>query len=154
MEIEQVIMRRRYREMNDRPESMKFRYNDRTERYRRMNTFFVGAVTGLWALFIIYLLLKLGASSIAVPTVIGNVVLVVIFTVVNLVIYLRNKADEKLKHLVSIGMAVEFLLLGVQTDAEFIYFALIGVLALQIPHYLCSGFYVGIYRAYPQRNRN
>ena len=121
--------------MNDRPESMKFRYNDRTERYRRMNTFFVGAVTGLWALFIIYLLLKLGASSIAVPTVIGNVVLVVIFTVVNLVIYLRNKADEKLKHLVSIGMAVEFLLLGVQTDAEFIYFALIGVLALQIPYY-------------------
>lgn len=135
MKIEQIIMRRRYREMNDRPESMKFRYNDRTERYRRMNTFFVGAVTGLWALFIIYLLLKLGASSIAVPTVIGNVVLVVIFTVVNLVIYLRNKADEKLKHLVSIGMAVEFLLLGVQTDAEFIYFALIGVLALQIPYY-------------------
>lgn len=121
--------------MNENPGSNKFRYNDKTERYHRMNTFFVGAVISLWALFIIYLLFKLGTASIAIPTVVGNVVLVAIFTAVNLVIYFRNKADEKLKFIVSVGMAIEFLLIGVQTDAEFIYFAFIGVLALQIPYY-------------------
>lgn len=121
--------------MSEIQKTEKFRYNDRTERYRRMNTLYIGAVVSIWLMFILYLLFKMGTSDIAVATVIGNVILVVLFTIANLMFYFKDKADERLKFIVAIGMGIEFLLIGVQTDAEFIYFAFLGILALQIPYY-------------------
>lgn len=49
--------------------------------------------------------------------------------------YLKDKASATLKKTVAIGIAIELFLVGAQTDAEFIFFLLIGVLALQIPYY-------------------
>ena len=110
-------------------------YKDKSERYRHMNTFYIFAVAILWVLFAVYLLAKLASKSIAVGTAVGNVVLIILFMGVELAFYLRNKSDERLKRVVAIGVGVEFALIGMQTDAEFIYFALIAILTLQIPYY-------------------
>lgn len=110
-------------------------YKDKSERYHYMNTFYIFAVVILWVLFVVYLLAKLVSKSIAVGTAVGNVVLIILFTVVELAFYLRNKSDVRLKRVVAIGVGVEFALIGMQTDAEFIYFALIAILTLQIPYY-------------------
>ena len=110
-------------------------YKDMSERYRYMNTFYIFAVVILWVLFGVYLLAKLASKSIAVGTAVGNVVLIILFAVVELAFYLRNKSDVRLKRVVAIGVGVEFALIGMQTDAEFIYFALIAILTLQIPYY-------------------
>ena len=110
-------------------------YKDKSERYHHMNTFYIFAVVILWVLFVVYLLAKLASKSIAVGTAVGNVVLIILFTVVELAFYLRNKSDVRLKRVVAIGVGVEFALIGMQTDAEFIYFALIAILTLQIPYY-------------------
>lgn len=110
-------------------------YKDKSERYHYMNTFYIFAVVILWVLFVVYLLAKLASKSIAVGTAVGNVVLIILFAVVELAFYLRNKSDVRLKRVVAIGVGVEFALIGMQTDAEFIYFALIAILTLQIPYY-------------------
>ena len=110
-------------------------YKDKSERYRYMNTFYIFAVVILWVLFGVYLLAKLASKSIAVGPAVGNVVLIILFAVVELAFYLRNKSDVRLKRVVAIGVGVEFTLIGMQTDAEFIYFALIAILTLQIPYY-------------------
>lgn len=110
-------------------------YKDKSERYHYMNTFYIFAVVILWVLFVVYLLAKLVSKSIAVGTAVGNVVLIILFAVVELAFYLRNKSDVRLKRVVAIGVGVEFALIGMQTDAEFIYFALIAILTLQIPYY-------------------
>lgn len=110
-------------------------YKDKSERYHYMNTFYIFAVVILWVLFVVYLLAKLVSKSIAVGTAVGNVVLIILFTVVELAFYLRNKSDVRLKRVIAIGVGVEFALIGMQTDAEFIYFALIAILTLQIPYY-------------------
>lgn len=113
----------------------RYRYNDITERYKRMNSFYVIASSCLWIMFVIYLLFKLGVKSIAPPTAYGNLLFIVVFFVLNLVLFFRNKAGNSLKKVVSIEMAVEFLLLGMQTDANFIMYAILLILALQIPYY-------------------
>ena len=67
-------------------------YKDKSERYRYMNTFYIFAVVILWVLFGVYLLAKLASKSIAVGTAVGNVVLIILFAVVELAFYLRNKS--------------------------------------------------------------
>ena len=72
-------------------------YKDKSERYHYMNTFYIFAVVILWVLFVVYLLAKLVSKSIAVGTAVGNVVLIILFAVVELAFYLRNKSDVRLK---------------------------------------------------------
>lgn len=116
-------------------EKAKYYYNDVTERYRRMNSIYIGAVTGLWLMFFIYLILKLASGSIVAQTAYGNIAVIVVFMLADIVIYIRDKTNAGLKNIVTIEIGVEFFLLGVQTDAEFIYFAILAILALQIPYY-------------------
>lgn len=113
----------------------KFRYNDVTERYRRMNKVYMLASTLLWVMIIIYMIFKLLIKNIVPMTAYGNIVLCAIFAVVNGVTYFKDKCSTRLKMSVAIGMAIELFLVGAQTDAEFIYFSLLGILALQIPYY-------------------
>ena len=53
---------------------IKYRYNDPSERYHKMNCFYVIAACLLWTMYLVYLLMKLGTQSIAPPTVYGNTV--------------------------------------------------------------------------------
>ena len=113
----------------------RFRFKDVKERYKRMNAFYIAASVCMWVTFLMYLLMKLGTKSIAPPTVYGNLLFIIAFTVADIIIYSRNRASMILKKAVGIEMGIEFMLIGMQTDAEFIYFALILILALQIPYY-------------------
>lgn len=87
------------------------------------------------ALILLYLWMKQMNHNIKTVTVYGNTVLLLAFTVVNAVIYCRNKATSKLKVAVTMEMGIEYLLIGMQTDAHFIIYILIVSLALQIPYY-------------------
>lgn len=87
------------------------------------------------ALILLYLWMKQMNHNIKTVTVYGNTVLLLAFTVVNAVIYCRNKATSKLKVAVTMEMGIEYLLIGMQTDAHFITYILIVSLALQIPYY-------------------
>ena len=107
-----------------------YRYNDPSERYCRMNKVYIITTTILLFLFMVYLLLKLGTKNIAVPTALGNLLFIICFTVINLVTYFHDKSSHKFKQFVIIEIAIEFTLLGLQTNAEFIYYAALGVLAL------------------------
>ena len=116
-------------------EQKDYRYNDPSERYCRMNKVYIITTTILLFLFMVYLLLKLGTKNIAVPTALGNLLFIICFTVINLVTYFHDKSSHKFKQFVIIEIAIEFTLLGLQTNAEFIYYAALGVLALQTPYY-------------------
>ena len=78
-------------------EVKKYRYNDMTERYRRMNRFYIIATVVLGGSFIVYLWLKMVMSSISAMTVYGNTVVMAAFTIANTVIYMRNRATKQLK---------------------------------------------------------
>lgn len=121
--------------MGEKIKDNQYRFNETAERYRKMNGAFIIATSFQWVMFVMYLLFKLGARNIALPTVYGNLVFVIVFAVVNFVLYFRDKKSVRLKQIVVLEMGLEFLLLGMQTDAEFLYFGLIAVLALQIPYY-------------------
>ena len=54
--------------------NIKYRYNYLSERYHKMNCFYVIAACLLWTMYLVYLLMKLGTQSIAPPTVYGNTV--------------------------------------------------------------------------------
>ena len=116
-------------------EENKYRYNDISERLRRMNRIYMGATIFIAALILLYLWMKQMNHNIQTVTVYGNTVLLLAFTVVNAVIYCRNKATSKLKVAVTMEMGIEYLLIGMQTDAHFITYILIASLALQIPYY-------------------
>lgn len=116
-------------------EENKYRYNDISERLRRMNRIYMGATIFMAALILLYLWMKQMNHNIKTVTVYGNTVLLLAFTVVNAVIYCRNKATSKLKVAVTMEMGIEYLLIGMQTDAHFITYILIVSLTLQIPYY-------------------
>ena len=116
-------------------EENKYRYNDISERLRRMNRIYMGATIFMAALILLYLWMKQMNHNIKTVTVYGNTVVLLAFTVVNAVIYCRNKATSKLKVAVTMEMGIEYLLIGMQTDAHFITYILIASLALQIPYY-------------------
>ena len=116
-------------------EENKYRYNDISERLRRMNRIYMGATIFMAALILLYLWMKQMNHNIQTVTVYGNTVLLLAFTVVNAVIYCRNKATSKLKVAVTMEMGIEYLLIGMQTDAHFITYILIASLVLQIPYY-------------------
>ena len=116
-------------------EVKKYRYNDMTERYRRMNRFYIIATVVLGGSFIVYLWLKMVMSSISAMTVYCNTVVMAAFTIANTVIYMRNRATKQLKIIATYEVGIEFLLVGVQSDAHFISFAIIAIFLLQIPYF-------------------
>lgn len=116
-------------------EEKKFKYRDLEARLYRMNRAYLIATAFAFVFLFTYLLLKLAVNSIAAPTVYGNCVLIVVFVVIEIILFKKNKASTKLKNFVSIGFAIEFVLLGVQTDAIFLYFIILAILALQVPYY-------------------
>lgn len=116
-------------------ENQKFKYRDLETRLLRMNRAYLIASALAFVFLVFYLLLKLAVNNIAAPTVYGNCVLITVFLIAEFILYRKNKASLKLKNFVSVGFAVEFLLLGVQTDAIFLYFIIMAILALQVPYY-------------------
>lgn len=112
-----------------------YRYNEISERYIRMNKIYIFSLSCFWVMFVAYLLLKVGCGSILPVIAYSNFVLIVIFFVAGIILYLKNKASKSFKTFATIAIGVEIFLIGGQTNAEFIYYAMLGILALQIPYY-------------------
>lgn len=113
----------------------KYIYNDWQARYARMNRAFIMSACVLWMLFLIYLLVKFKDQDIAGTTVYANVGLVLFFLFGDIFIYFRRKDSFRLKTVVGIEIGIVFLTVGLQTDATFIYYVLLGMLILQVPYY-------------------
>ena len=68
-------------------------------------------------------------------TVYGNTFLIVLFAIVNTIVYRKNTATKWLKIMATWQVGIEYFLVGVQMDASFIHYALICIFILQIPYY-------------------
>ena len=116
-------------------EEKKYIYNDKAERIKKMNRFYIGATIFLGILFLLYLWLRMANQNLVNAVVYGNTVLIIGASVLNTIIYHKDHATAKLKVIATLEMGLEYLLVGVQTDAHFITYVLIVLVALQIPYY-------------------
>lgn len=115
--------------------NVKYRFNSETERYRKMNRFFLAGVTGVLIIFLVYIWMKLGTGNIAKETVIGNTIFIVLSFIVNAIVQFRDNAGSKLKMLLAIEVGFEYLMMVTQTDATFVNIILLGMLIVEIPYY-------------------
>ena len=110
----------------------KYKYTEETERFKKMNRFYIAATSVLGCIFILYLWLKLSCNAISPITVYGNTVLIAVFAIANTIVHVKNNETRKLKAMATWEVCIEYLLIGVQTSATFISYAII---ILQIPYY-------------------
>ena len=121
------------------PLEKKFRYNDVTERNKRMNRFYLPISGFLWVLFLAYLWMKVTAQSkqdITYGYVYLNTALILIFAIGNFVLYLKTKTSRLVCMVVTAEVALEALIIGLKTDADFVLFGMLATLALLIPYYV------------------
>lgn len=116
-------------------EEKEYIYNDISERMKLMNKLYLKETALLGVVFLLYLWLKSWKGGLSIVFTIVNTVLLLIFTVINLVVYNKNQADKKLRGIATVEMCIEYFLIGIETDARFISFVLVAVLLLQIPYY-------------------
>ena len=112
-----------------------FRYNNTEERFKVLNRILFVGIMALFSMFLIYLFLKLGVKNIPVSFAIVNIILCIVFIITNIVVYLRDKAGKKFLLTVFIQSGIETFLIGMNTDAEFIFLAILILLTLQIPFF-------------------
>lgn len=98
-------------------EEKKYIYNDKAERIKKMNRFYIGATIFLGILFLLYLWLRMANQNLVNATVYGNTVLIIGASVLDTIIYHKDHATAKLKVIATLEMGLEYLLVGVQTDA-------------------------------------
>lgn len=113
----------------------KYRYQREDERIKTMNRFMILGLTVLLAVFALYLGLKLAAGSIPKPTGYGNLTLIALFLISLILFYLKAPCSRHFKTLGYAGFGVEYFILVLQTDAEFINVALLGLLLSCIPFF-------------------
>ncbi len=114
-----------------------FRFNNLDERFKALNRIlFIGAVA-LFSMFLLYLIMKIMFTTAYFPISFGlaNIVICIIFLVIDTILYIRNKASRKFHLIFAIQAGVEILLIGMNTDAFFICFAILIILCLQIPFF-------------------
>lgn len=110
-------------------------YNQVSERYKRMNKVYLFACYSLGVMYIFYMIFKLISKSITPAIAYVVIAILLVFAVVDMVIFVKNTASTNLKVTVAAGIMIVFLIVGISTDAEFIYYTMLGILALQIPYY-------------------
>ena len=118
----------------------KFLYNDVTERFKLMNQFYIFSTTAMWALFLLFMWMKLAVHSIASIVVYANTVLIVIFIIQNFFTYFKDQGSNKLRLFVLVQTGLEVFLIGAQSDATFVFYCMFAVLALQVPYYDTKSF--------------
>ncbi len=113
----------------------KYRYNSLEARYAKVNRFFLLGSILLFSVMFIYLLLHLEKMNISHSNLIGNFATLVLFSAVNVIIYLKNKSTTKLKILITSEIIIEFLFYSFTTSATFLGMALIGMLGVCVAYY-------------------
>lgn len=114
---------------------MKFRFNDSKERLKIMNLFMCMGSTVLLLVYAFFLISKLGVGGIKPGIAKGNLSLVIIFIITNIVLFLKKRDWENYKTVICVEMGVEYFAVALQSDATFISMTLIGLLGVCIPYY-------------------
>lgn len=116
-------------------EENRFRYNDIGERHKAVNGLYFIAMLVLYFMFATYLVMRALMGDINKSFAWANLGFVIVFVIANMIMYLRNRTDEKynLRSLI-LGM-IEIFLVGMNTNAQFIFYAVLVLFALQIPYY-------------------
>lgn len=117
-----------------------FKYNDETERFKRMNKMYIFATSVIWIAFILYVVIKLTSNSLSLGRCVFIISFAAFFLVANILSFKMEKLLRIFKTLVCIEVATLVLVMGIMTDANFIYVALPVTLALQIPYYDVNDF--------------
>ncbi len=113
----------------------KFRYNDITERCKRVNRVFLLAVYILYVVLVIYQSLLLSNGSLSKPLFFCGLGLLIVFTIMDTLTYVRNRASGYLKYFITFEVALLFIFYLLVTPANFLGLALIGVLGVSILYY-------------------
>lgn len=112
-----------------------FRYNDINERFRVLNRIYFIGMNALFLMFLTYLVLKMFfAPSLALFS-IANIIICIGCAIANLILFLKKPTWPTFHRLCLIEGGVELLLIGANTDADFVFYALLILLMLQIPFY-------------------
>ncbi len=113
----------------------KFRYNDITERCKRVNRVFLLAVYILYVVLVIYQSLLLSNGSLSKPLFFCGLGLLIVFAIMDTLTYVRNRASGYLKYFITFEVALLFIFYLLVTPANFLGLALIGVLGVSILYY-------------------
>lgn len=113
----------------------KFLYNDVKERYKLVNKIYFIAMNVLYVMFAVYLLMRTFLGDIHKGFAGANLMIVAVFAIINAICYFKDKAGEKYSMIQLILAGIEIFLVGMNTDAQFIFYALIIVYCMQIPYY-------------------
>lgn len=119
--------------------NQKYIYNEKEERNKRMNKFYLPASMVIGILFLCYLYLKVTMQStqdITYGYVFFNTGLIVLANIANIIFYKIQKTGRLLSYAVLVEIGIEILIIGLKTDADFIFFAMLVVLAMQIAYYM------------------
>ncbi len=116
-------------------EENRFRYNDIGERYKAVNGLYFIAMLVLYFMFATYLVMRALMGDINKSFAWANLGIVIVFVIANMIMYLRNRADEKYNFCSLILGMIEIFLVGMNTNAQFIFYAILILFALQIPYY-------------------
>ena len=112
----------------------KFLYTDENERYKSVNKFYFIGMNALYLMFIAYLVMKANFGNLNQTFAYTVSASAVVLLIVNLVIYLKNKASRTYGLLSVIFGGIELLVIGGNTSAQFVMYAAIIILMLQIPY--------------------
>ncbi len=127
-----------------------FRYNNIDERFKVLNRIYFIGLLALFGMFYLYIVLKVFSGTIPYSFAVANLVICTGFLLTNIIMFLRNKQSRRFHIVALIESGIEILLIGMNTDAEFIFLALLILLVLQIPFYekkvlsiTCISFFIG-----------
>ncbi len=112
-----------------------FIYKDKEQRYRRMNQFFMTAIAILDTILFAYMILLIVQKEVSVAKLGWNIGLLAVFTIADIVMYLKNKSSNHLKLLIAIEVGVELLILMALTPATYFGMVMLGIIAISIPYY-------------------
>lgn len=116
-------------------ETNQFRYTDSGERLKSINKIFFLGLSFLYIMIAAYLLIRTFMGDIHKAFSFSNLGIVLVFSIINVVLYFKNNAGVKFGLISVILGGIELFLVGMNTDAEFVMYALIVLLALQMPYF-------------------
>lgn len=112
----------------------KFRYNDEVERFKSINRFYFIGLTALYGMIVAFLVMKVSLGNLNPIIAYANVGLAVVFEIANIVQYLISKVGRKYSLVGTILASISIFLVGANTDATFIWPAIIILFMLQVPY--------------------
>lgn len=130
----------------------KFRYNDSTERMKRVNRVYLLAIIILFGVLLAYqsLLVKEGSFSVSLES--SGRMAMIIAVVLDVILFFVNRANKYLRICITLEAGIAYLFFALNTHGSFLGMAFVGVLGVSVLYYdtayymvtllLSVGFYI------------